>query len=41
VEWIQAISIVTKGQVVTIDGKKLRRSHDKTIGKGAIHMVSA
>lgn len=24
-----------------IDGKKLRRSHDKTIGKEAIHMVSA
>jgi predicted transposase YbfD/YdcC len=41
VEWIQAISVVTKGQVVAIDGKKLRRSHDKTIGKDAIHMVSA
>lgn len=24
-----------------IDSKKLRRSHDKTIGKAAIHMVSA
>jgi len=39
--WIQAVSIVTKGQVVAIDGKTLRRSHDKTIGKAAIHMVSA
>jgi predicted transposase YbfD/YdcC len=32
---------MTGGQVVPIDGKKLRRSHDKTLGKKAIHMVSA
>ena len=30
-----------RGQVIAIDGKKLRRSHDKTIGKEAISMVSA
>jgi predicted transposase YbfD/YdcC len=41
VNWVQAVSVVTKGQVVAIDGKKLRRSHDKEIGKAAIHMVSA
>jgi len=41
VEWIQAVSEVTQGQIVAVDGKKLRRSHDKTIGKNAIHMVSA
>jgi len=41
VEWIQAVNEVTQGQIVAIDGKKLRRSHDKTIGKDAIHMVSA
>ena len=41
VEWIQAVNEVTQGQIVAIDGKKLRRSHDKTIGKNAIHMVSA
>lgn len=39
--WIQAVSEVTKGQVIAIDGKKLRRSHDKGNGKAAIHMVSA
>jgi DDE_Tnp_1-associated len=27
--------------VVAIDGKVLRRSHDKAIGKSALHMVSA
>jgi len=32
---------VTKGPVVPIDGKKLRRSHDKSKGQAAIHMVSA
>lgn len=39
--WIQAISNLTEGQVVAIDGKRLRRSHDGTLGKAAIHMVSA
>lgn len=40
-EWIQAAYEVTQGQIVPIDGKNLRRSHDKTLGKNAIHMVSA
>lgn len=39
--WVQAIFEVTSGQVIAIDGKQLRRSHDKTLGKKAIHMVSA
>ena len=39
--WITAVSQVTKGQVVAIDGKALRRSFDKGLGQGAIHMVSA
>jgi predicted transposase YbfD/YdcC len=39
--WIQAVSCVTQGQVIAIDGKKLRRSQDKGLGKQAIHMVSA
>ncbi len=39
--WIRAISNLTDGQVVAIDGKRLRRSHDGTLGKAAIHMVSA
>jgi predicted transposase YbfD/YdcC len=39
--WIELVFTVTKGQVIAIDGKTVRRSHDKTIGKDAIHMVSA
>lgn len=41
VSWVQAISTLMPGEVVAIDGKRLRRSHDHGIGKGAIHMVSA
>lgn len=40
-EWVQAISEVFQGQVVAVDGKTLRRSHDKAIGRRAIQMVSA
>jgi predicted transposase YbfD/YdcC len=40
-EWVQALRAMTRGQVIAIDGKTLRRSHDKSLGKGAIHMVSA
>ena len=39
--WIQAVGKRTKGQIIPIDGKKVRRSHDKEGGKSAIHMVSA
>jgi len=38
--WINSISGEIKG-VVAIDGKTLRRSHDHSSGKAAIHMVSA
>ena len=41
INWVQAICEVLKGQVVAFDGKTLRRSHNRTIGKAAIHMVSA
>ena len=40
-EWVDAVNEVMEGQVVAIDGKTLRRSHDRTAGKSAIHMVSA
>ena len=40
-EWVQAISQVTQGELIALDGKTLRRSHDRGIGKDAIHMVSA
>jgi predicted transposase YbfD/YdcC len=40
VQWVQGISKTVKG-VVAIDGKTLRRSHDQTTGKKALHLVSA
>ena len=39
--WMQAVSEVTQGEVVAIDGKTLRRSFDRATGKSAIHMISA
>jgi hypothetical protein len=39
--WVQAVSAKLKGEVVAVAGKKLRRSHDKALGKNAIHMLSA
>ena len=39
--WIQAVTDITQGQVIAIDGKTLRRSYDKASDKAAIHMVSA
>jgi len=39
--WVSAISKLSQGQVVAIDGKKLRRSHNRRSGKDAIWMVSA
>ncbi len=41
VEWTKAICNLTEGEVIAIDGKTLRRSHDKFNGKEAIHLISA
>lgn len=41
VEWVSAISEVFQGQIVAVDGKTLRRSHDKATGKEAIQIVGA
>lgn len=41
IRWVAAISELTLGEIVPIDGKTLRRSHDKRLGKEAIHMISA
>ena len=41
VNWVQAVIGRTEGEVIAIDGKTLRRSHDHANGKEAIHMVSA
>jgi len=38
--WVRAVSSLTDGEVVSIDGKTVRGSRD-TGGKHAIHMVSA
>jgi predicted transposase YbfD/YdcC len=40
VAWVAALAGVPEG-VIAIDGKSVRRSHDKNGGKAAIHMVSA
>ncbi|MDQ7075366.1 MAG: ISAs1 family transposase [Gammaproteobacteria bacterium] len=39
-EWVRDIAGLVQG-VIAIDGKTLRRSHDRRLGKKAIHMVSA
>jgi len=39
-QWVQGISQTVQG-VIAIDGKTLRRSHDRAAGKKALHMVSA
>jgi predicted transposase YbfD/YdcC len=39
--WAQAVVGAPGGQVVAIDGKTLRRSHDRRAGTGALHLVSA
>lgn len=41
IEWIESLSKITKGEVIAIDGKRMRGSYDKSDGKSAIHMVSA
>ena len=40
-KWVEAISLITFGEIVAIDGKTLRHSYDKSENKSAIHMVSA
>jgi predicted transposase YbfD/YdcC len=39
--WVQSTVALTNGAVVAVDGKTVRRSHDRGAGKAAIHMVSA
>jgi predicted transposase YbfD/YdcC len=40
-EWVCAVNELIQGQVINIDGKCLRGSDDKELGKRAIYMVSA
>ena len=39
--WVRAVADVTNQEIVPIDGKKLRRSHDRANGQRAIELVSA
>src|SRR5437867_7496102 len=41
ISWVDAIRTVTDGDLVAIDGKTLRRSHNRRVGQNAIHLVSA
>ena len=40
-DWMSAVSELTKGEVIAIDGKTVRRSVDRAKGKSALHLVSA
>jgi predicted transposase YbfD/YdcC len=40
-DWVRSVTRLTKGEVVAIDGKQLRRWADLAAGKQAINMVSA
>jgi predicted transposase YbfD/YdcC len=39
--WVESIRTATAGEVIPIDGKTMRRSHNRSHGQGAIHLVSA
>jgi predicted transposase YbfD/YdcC len=40
-EWVWAVNDIIQGQIINIDGKQLRGSKDKLLGKRAIYRVSA
>ena len=39
--WIESVRTVYEEEVIAIDGKTLRRSHDRKAGLGPLHIVSA
>lgn len=41
IAWIEDVAELTRGEVVAIDGKTIRRSFERASGRAAIHMVSA
>ena len=41
VKWVQHLHELTQGQLLAIDGKTVRRSHERRQKKGALHLVSA
>ena len=40
-EWIGPVKAQVEEDIVSVDGKTLRRSHDKYAGKSAVHMLHA
>jgi predicted transposase YbfD/YdcC len=41
IRWVEGVFRVSQGQVIAIDGKTVRRSPDRRLGKDAIHLVNA
>jgi predicted transposase YbfD/YdcC len=41
IAWMQDVAALTHGEVIAVDGKTLRRSHDRKARKAPLHMVSA
>lgn len=39
--WVEAVRESSEGEIVAIDGKSARRTHDRLLDKGPLHMVSA
>ena len=40
-DWTREVAQLVQGEAVAIDGKTVRRSHDRSQGRRAIHLVSA
>ena len=39
--WVNQLAVASKGRLIAVDGKTIRRSIDAANGKAAIHMISA
>lgn len=39
--WVRSVAKLTEGEIIAIDGKTSRRSHNRPLGKSAIELVSA
>lgn len=39
--WVRSVANLTEGEIIAIDGKTSRRSHNRPLGKRAIELVSA
>ena len=41
IAWMRDVTTLTQGDVIAVDGKTLRRSHDRKAKRAPLHMVSA